>query len=704
MTTTQLQLHGLCCGNEASQVERAVSKLAGVEAARVNLASFKITIVHDGPVEPITRTITDLGYGAEPVGAAAPPAAPPTFWAAQGQRLAAAAAGLLLGTGWLLGRGAEDAPFVVALYVLAALAGGFRTFRRGILSLGKANFDMNALMLIGVAGAFAIGAWSEGAMVAFLYAVSNLLEDATTARTRDAIRGLVALAPRVATVRRDGVDLELPIEAVDVDDLVVVRPGERVAVDGVVIEGRSAADQAPITGESMPVAKDAGSEVFAGSINGAGALTVRTTRLAVDSTLAKVIHLVEEAQGARAPVQDFVDRFARWYTPLVLVLAVAIAVIPPLTFGWPWFDWIYRALALIVFACPCALVVSTPVALATGIGNAARRGVLIKGGVHLEQAAQAKVWALDKTGTLTQGRPAVQAVEPQAGVDARELLRLAAAVEARSEHPLAAAILRHVAAEGVAVEAVTGFEALTGRGAKAVVGGQAVYVASPRYVEEAGGLPPGLSEAIATHQEQGRTVVLVGTDAGLLGLVAIADPVRAESRALVAALKREGVARVIMLTGDNARTAAAIAREVGVDEVRADLLPADKVAAVRELEERHGPVAMVGDGINDAPALASAHLGVAMGAAGTDVAIETADVALMGDDVAKLPFLLHLSRATSRVIRQNITFSLGIKLVALVAVLPGWLTLWMAVLGDMGATILVTLNALRLLTVEPPTA
>jgi Cd2+/Zn2+-exporting ATPase len=672
-----------------------------VEAARVNPASFRLTVVHEAPLGAITRAIEGLGYGAEPLAAPGVPS-PDRAGTPRGQRWATLASGLLLLAGWSLAlQAGEAAPAATAAYVGAALFGGFRTFRKGLASLGRRAFDMNALMTIGVAGAFAIGAWNEGATVAFLYAVSNWLEDTTAARTRDAIRGLMDLAPRVATVRRAGADLSVSIEDLRVGDTVVVRPGDRMPVDGVVLDGASTVDQAPLTGESVPVEVAPGSQVLAGSINGAGALVVRTDKLAADSTIARVIHLVEEAQAARAPVQDFVDRFARWYTPAVLGVALGLALVPPLALGWPWFDWAYRALALIVFACPCALVVSTPVALATGIGNAARYGVLIKGGRHLEQAAAARVWAFDKTGTLTRGRPVVQAVEALGTLDASEVLRLAASVEALSEHPLAEAIVRHAQGQRVPLATATGFEAEVGRGAKAWVEGCSVYVASARRVRERGEMTDTLQARIAHHEELGRTVVVVGQGTAPLGLVALADTVRPDGRAMVAALKRLGIAHVVMLTGDNARAAAAIGREVGVDEVRAGLLPADKLAAVRELTARHGPVVMVGDGINDAPALAASHLGVAMGAAGTDVALETADAALMGDDLSRLPFLVRCSQATTRIIRQNITLSLAVKVLALVAVVPGWLTLWMAVLGDMGATILVTLNGLRLLSLRP---
>ncbi|MNS09679.1 putative cadmium-transporting ATPase [compost metagenome] len=680
-----------------------MSSLPGVDMVKVNPVNFRMTVVHEAPVEAIQAAVADIGYSVAPAkGRQAEHAITPGFWPQHGQKVATVVSGVAVLAGYLASlRLGEHHLAVVGIYVLAALVGGFKTFRLGLKSLRTGEFDMNALMTIGVAGAMLIGEWAEAGLIAFLYSVSNWLEAATMQRTRNAIKALVDIAPKVALVRRDGAELELAVEDVAIGDTLLVKPGEKIAMDGEVLMGASSVNQAPITGESIPVTKAPGAEVFAGSINGAGALEVRVTKRVEDTTLARIIHMVEEAQGERAEVQSFVDRFARRYTPIVLVAAVLMAVVPPLLLGQAWGEWIYRALALIVLACPCALVVSTPVALVAGIGNAARRGVLIKGGTHLEQAATIKVLAFDKTGTLTQGRPEVQAVVPIGAHTAEEVIRLAAAVETRSEHPLAVAILRHATQVVGGVQAGQAFEAIVGHGAKAEVEGHTLYVGSPRFFEQQG-IPLGeATDHIERLQSAGNTVVVLGDDTEAYGLIAIADPIRPESRAIVARLKALGVQRVVMLTGDNARTAQAIAEQVGVDEVRADLLPEDKVTAVKDLESRFGPVAMVGDGVNDAPALATAHLGIAMGAAGTDVAIETADVALMSDDVRRIPFSIELSRKTMSVIRQNIAFSLGVKVVATLLVFPGWLTLWMAVVSDMGATILVVLNGLRLLAVRP---
>ena len=670
---------------------------------KVNPVNFRMTVVHEARVEAIQEAVADIGYSVAPAKGRQPEQAiTPGFWPQHGQKVATVVSGVAVLAGYLASlRLGEHHLAVVGIYVLAALVGGFKTFRLGLRSLRTGEFDMNALMTIGVAGAMLIGEWAEAGLIAFLYSVSNWLEAATMQRTRNAIKALVDIAPKVALVRRGGTELEVSVEDVEIGDTLLVKPGEKIAMDGEVLTGASSVNQAPITGESIPVSKAPGSEVFAGSINGSGALEVRVTKRVEDTTLARIIHMVEEAQGERAEVQSFVDRFARRYTPIVLVAAVLMAVVPPLLFGQAWGEWIYRALALIVLACPCALVVSTPVALVAGIGNAARRGVLIKGGTHLEQAATIKVLAFDKTGTLTQGQPEVQVVVPLGNRTEADVLQLAAAVEARSEHPLAAAILRAATNEHGPIQAGQAFEAIVGHGAKADVEGRTLYVGSPRFFEQQGIALDAAASQIERLQSGGMTVVVLGDAVEAYGLIAIADPIRPESRAIVERLKALGIQRVAMLTGDNVRTAQAIAFQIGVDEVRADLLPEDKVTAVKDLEARFGPVAMVGDGVNDAPALATSHLGIAMGAAGTDVAIETADVALMSDDVRRIPFTIELSRKTMRVIHQNIAFSLGVKVIATLLVFPGWLSLWMAVVSDMGATILVVLNGLRLLAVSP---
>ncbi|HLN61764.1 MAG TPA: heavy metal translocating P-type ATPase, partial [Symbiobacteriaceae bacterium] len=587
------------------------------------------------------------------------------------------------------------------LYTLAIFIGGYSTAWKGLKNMVRLRFDMNALMTIAVAGAVAIGQWGEGAVVAVLFGVSETLESYTMDRARQSLRSLMEIAPRIARVLRFGKEEELPVEDVRIGDTLVVRPGEKIAMDGVIVSGRSAVNQAAITGESIPVDKGIGTEVFAGTLNGEGALEVRVTRLVEDSTVAKMIHLVEEAQAQRAPSQTFVEQFARYYTPAVMLLSALIVVVPPLLFGLEWAPWIYRGLSLLVVACPCALVVSTPVSIVSAISNAARHGVLIKGGAHLERAGAIKAVAFDKTGTLTRGRPEVTDVQALAeGQKESDLLCLAAAVEDRSEHPLARAIVQRANCDHH--HDTADFQALVGRGARAKVGGREVYVGSPALFGQDLGLDLGAAGDLARRwQGEGKTVMLVGDEQGVMGAVAVADTPRTSSAQALEGLRRAGVAKTVMLTGDNALTARAIGESVGVDEVRADLLPQEKVQAVRDLERAHGAVGMVGDGVNDAPALAAATVGIAMGGAGTDVALETADIALMADDLSKLPFTIALSRATLRVIKQNVGLALGLKLLAVLAVFPGWLTLWIAILADMGATVLVTLNGMRLLRIKP---
>jgi Cd2+/Zn2+-exporting ATPase len=600
-------------------------------------------------------------------------------------------------------------------------------------------------MSLAVIGAVLIDEWAEAAVVVFLFSLGEALEGYTMDRARNAIRSLMALAPAEATVLRPCLDcaghldqplpaggvyeggpcpwcepheLAVPVEELAIGETVLVRPGERIPMDGVVLAGRTAVNQAPITGESLPVEKASGDEVFAGSINGSGAIELRVTRLAGDNTLSRLIHMVEEAQAQKAPAQRWIDRFARVYTPVVVAMAAVVAVAPPLFFGQSLLDtagqtgWLYRALTLLVIACPCALVISTPVSIVGAISAAARHGVLIKGGVHLEALAHVRVVAFDKTGTLTLGRPALidaqcaahiaDTGEPCAACD--DVLALAAAVERRSEHPLAAAVVQAAEARSLNGRYATALEveALAGQGVRGRVNGVSVAVSSHRRIHE---LDLGHDDAFCSRVQRveaaGQTTMLLHDDQGIRGYLAVADQVRSGSAAAVAGLKAAGIEHVVMLTGDNARTAQAIAAQAGIDEVRANLLPGDKVSAVEALLAEHGAVAMVGDGVNDAPALARATVGIAMGGAGSDQALETADIALMGDDLAGLPFVVRLSRQTRRVIVQNVAFSLGIKAVFLALALAGAATLWMAVFADVGASLLVILNGMRLLRARP---
>lgn len=681
-----------------------MAALPGVTRADLNFGAAKLTVEGEGvDVAAILALARAEHYGVESVAGAERPAAdrpgPTGLLDGQAHLVWTALSGLLLGAAWAVQLLAAPIALVAGLYAVAIVAGGRVTFGRGARALARLQFDMNALMTVAVTGAVLIGEWREAGVVAFLYGVSESLEAFGINRARRAIRSLMDLAPRTARVLRDGAEAVIPVDDVEVGDRMLVRPGEKIAMDGDVIAGLSAVNQAAITGESVPVEKQAGDPVYAGTLNGAGALTVTVSRRVADTTLSRIIHLVEEAQAQRAPAQRFIDRFARYYTPSVLALAALVALVPPLALGRPWAHWIYEGLALLVVACPCALVVSTPVALVSAIGNAARNGVLIKGGVHLEQAGRVRAVALDKTGTLTHGQPALTDLVPLNGLPPAELLAAAAAVEQFSEHPLAGAVVR--AAAGRPLPAAAGFQAMPGRGAHAEVAGRRLYVGSLRLFGELGAPVDAAAAAAADLEANGRAALLVGDAGAVDGVLGVADTLRPDSSAAVQELHRTGVGRVVMLTGDTEATARAVAARVGVDEYRWGLLPADKVDAVRDLRARYGAVAMVGDGVNDAPALAAATVGIAMGAAGTDVALETADIALMSDDLSRLPFLLRLSRATLGVIRQNIALALALKLLAVLAVFPGWLTLWLAILADMGATILVTANSLRLFRIQP---
>ena len=685
------------CASCAITVERALHQLHGVGDVQVDVVGGRVRVGYAGEVVPraaLAAAIRRVGYTVEEE-----QAPPPTFWTQHGRTLTAAISGAALVTG--IGLRFAGAPRIVELVLLAVatVAGGWFVAPRGVRSLLGRSLDMNVLMSVAAAGAWIIGEPEEAAATLFLFAVAELLERYSMERARNAIGALVQLSPAEATVRRNGAEQRVAAASVAVGETVLVRPGEKIAVDGAVTSGRSTVNQAPITGESMPVDKSPGDDVFAGTLNAQGSLEVQATRLADDTTLARIIHAVEEAQASRAPSQRWVDRFARVYTPIVVLAAALLAVVPPLAGLGSWDTWIYRALAMLVIACPCALVISTPVSIVSGLAGAAARGVLIKGGVHLERLAAITAVALDKTGTLTEGRPALLEIVAFDGVPDDEILRLAMGVERHSEHPLAHAVLEAGRARGIGTPASTGFEALVGRGARARVGDADVFVGGERLLVERGLAAPGLDTALQRVEGQAMTAVVVGAErdgtAAVLGVLAIADRVRPAAATAVRALRDSGVRHVVMLTGDNAGTARAVAEAVGVDEFHAALLPDDKVRLVAELERRGERVAFVGDGVNDAPALAAAHVGVAMGAAGTDVAIETADVALMADDLGKLAMAVRTARRTMRIVRQNVTFALGLKAVFIVLAVAGWATLWMAVAADMGASLLVVGNGLR---------
>lgn len=610
---------------------------------------------------------------------------------------------LFLIVGWVSGHFYGEGTLVSILaYGASILIGGARLFQTGLNNLFKLQFDMKTLMTIAVIGAAVIGEWGEGATVVILFAISEALETYSMDKARQSIRSLMDIAPKEALIRRNNKEMMIEVNDIEIGDIMIVKPGQKIAMDGMVIRGNSSVNQAAITGESVPVSRAIGEEVFAGTLNGEGLLEVQVTKHVDDTTIAKIIHLVEEAQAERAPSQAFVDRFAKYYTPIIMLVALGVAVIPPL-FGADWNTWIYQGLAVLVVGCPCALVISTPVSIVTAIGNAAKNGVLIKGGIYLEELGSVKAIAFDKTGTLTKGVPVVTDYLPQKDAP-EDFLEIIAALENGSQHPLASAIMKiadEQKQDSQNVE-ITDFSSITGKGIKGNVKGETYFVGSPNLFEEilSNGVSPELEEKIETWQNEGKTVMVAGTAVEILALVAVADEVRENSQEVIQKLHSLGIEKTIMLTGDNKRTATAIGKQIGVSEIKAELLPHDKLNYIKELRKKFDRVTMVGDGVNDAPALAASTVGVAMGGAGTDTALETADIALMADDLGKLPYTVKLSRKALAIIKQNITFSLGIKLVALLLVVPGWLTLWIAIFADMGATLIVTLNSLRLLRVK----
>lgn len=584
-------------------------------------------------------------------------------------------------------------------YVVAIVIAGYRLFNKGMRGLIKLQFEMNTLMTIAVIGAVAIGAWGEGAVVVILFAISEALETYSMDKARDSIRSLMDIAPKEALIRRGDRELTIPVDDIQVGDVMIVKPGQKLAMDGKVVKGDSTVNQAAITGESIPVTKTADDEVYAGTLNEEGLLEVEVTKRVEDTTLAKIIHLVEEAQAERAPSQAFIDRFAQYYTPAIIALAAVLAIGPPLFLSADWSEWIYRGLAVLIVGCPCALIISTPVSIVTAIGKAAKKGVLIKGGIYLEETGALSAVAFDKTGTLTKGVPEVTDLIPVGNRTEKEVLRLATALEKGSQHPLAAAIVRKAEYEQIDGQAVDDFVSLTGKGVKATIDGKIYYIGNPSLFAELGVDLTKPAGRIHSLQAQGKTVMVLGTEDDVTGLIAVADEVRDESKKVVQNLHALGIHRTVMLTGDNEETAQAISKKLGITDVKAELLPEQKLEAINQLRKDRATVAMVGDGVNDAPALATSTVGIAMGGAGTDTALETADIALMADDLDKLPFTVKLSRKALRVIKQNITFSLVVKAVALLLIFPGWLTLWLAVFADMGSTLIVTLNALRLLRV-----
>ncbi|MQA52056.1 heavy metal translocating P-type ATPase [Pseudomonas piscis] len=696
--SSSFRIEAMDCPTEQTLIQNKLGKLAGIQALEFNLINRVLGVTHDLPnTAPIVEAIKSLGMHAEPLEAGSdsqPASAQPVkkpWWPLALSGVGALAAEVIhftsAGPDWL----------VALVALVSILSGGLGTYKKGWIALKNRNLNINALMSIAVTGAVLIGQWPEAAMVMFLFTVAELIEARSLDRARNAISGLMQMTPEQVTVQQnDGSWREQEAKSVELGALVRVRPGERIGLDGEVTSGSSTIDQAPITGESLPVEKTVGDKVFAGTINQAGALEYRVTAAANNSTLARIIHAVEQAQGARAPTQRFVDSFSKIYTPAVFAFALAVALIPPLLMGGLWFDWIYRALVLLVVACPCALVISTPVSIVSGLAAAARKGILVKGGVYLEGGYKLDYLALDKTGTITHGKPVQTDFLPLDPLANDSAPALAANLAGRSDHPVSLAIAQAAVDKQLAMHPVDNFAALAGRGVRGEIDGQLYHLGNHRLVEELGLCSPALEEKLFALEKQGKTVVLLLDSKGPLALFAVADTVKESSREAIQQLHELGI-KTLMLTGDNPHTAKAIAAQVGIDQARGDLLPTDKLQAIEDLYAQGHRVGMVGDGINDAPALARAEIGFAMAAAGTDTAIETADVALMDDDLRKIPAFIRLSRQTSAVLKQNIALALVIKAIFLGVTFAGLATMWMAVFADMGVSLLVVFNGLRLL-------
>lgn len=696
---TRVRIGQMDCPTEETLIRKKLAGLPEVHELDFNLMQRVLTVLHaDGALDRIDAAIRSLGMTPEPLAADAPAAPAGAAAPARGWRLLAAG-GVLAALSEVAHFTGQPVYVAAALALAAILACGLSTYRKGWIAVRNGNLNINALMSIAVTGAMLIGQWPEAAMVMFLFNVAELIEARALDRARNAVRGLLDLAPQTATMRQsDGTWIEVPATRLRPGDLVRVRPGERIAADGAIVEGQSAIDQSPITGESLPVEKGVDDEVYAGTVNASGSFDYRVTAAAGNTTLDRIIHAVEQAQGARAPTQRFIDRFSRIYTPAVVGLAVLVALAPPLLLGHAWLDSVYRALALLIIACPCALVISTPVSVVSGLTAAARRGILIKGGVYLEEGRKLRWLALDKTGTLTQGKPVQTDLEllHDASAGGRPALRAAVSLAARSDHPVSRALAQADHALDAPLDDVDGFAALPGRGVQGEIGGERFQLGNRRLMRELGVGTPEIEARIDAYEAAGKTAIALTDGQRVLLVAAVADTLKASSAAAVADLHRLGV-RTLMLTGDNTRAAQAVAAQAGIDEARGDLLPQDKLDAVQAKLDPALRVGMVGDGINDAPALARADIGFAMGAAGTGTAIETADVALMDDDLRKIGTFVRLSRATHRILTQNIALALGIKAVFLVLAMAGQATLWMAVFADVGASLLVVANGLRLL-------
>ncbi|MEM4722113.1 MAG: heavy metal translocating P-type ATPase [Candidatus Methanomethylicaceae archaeon] len=697
--TITLNVEGMDCADEQKVIEKKMMALKGIRRFDVYLMSQQLKVSYDPAfvsVQDIIKSIAETGMKASLVRDKKEKGK--SWWREERQMQLLIVCGALIVIAFLLERIGLSHESAKAVYGLAILTGVYYPAKMGFSALKTLTLNIRLLMVVGATGAVVLGLWEEAALLVFVYSLGDVLEAYAVDRARGAIRALMELMPKEALVRRNGSEIVLPTEEINIGDVVIVRPGEKIPMDGRVIAGASFVDQSPITGESIPIEKKIGDEVFAATINQRGFLEVRVTKRVTDTTLAKIIHSVEESQTRKSKYQRFGERFGKYYTPAMFALGIGTAFIPPLFFGGDWQSFIYRGLVVFVVSCSCGLALSVPVSVVAAISNAARHGVLFKGGAYLEVAEKLNAIAFDKTGTLTIGRPVVTDVIPYNNLSEKEVLALAGSIESRSEHPLAEAVVRKAKEEGVTLmSGLEGFEAITGLGVKAKINGRLYYVGSRRLLLEKGiPLTQTQNDEVSRLEEEGKTVLLLGDEQSLSGILAVADKLRTEAQETIGMLKRLGM-KVVMLTGDNEKTAEAIAHQAGVDEYLAQLLPEDKVKAVRELKTRYGKIAMVGDGVNDAPAMAVSDVGIAMGAAGTDVAMETGDIVLMSDDLSNIPYVLRLSQRSIKNIRQNIIASLAIVAFLVPAALFGWVGLLSGLILNEGSALIVIANGLRLL-------
>ncbi|MGG3195122.1 heavy metal translocating P-type ATPase [Priestia aryabhattai] len=685
-------IEGMDCAACANTIVNHLKTVPAVKDVRVNFSTGKAQIEHDNEADDIIKEVSKAGYTATLVSSSRQPAESRHHKGKNGPIIFS---GILIALGFIGSHTGIASYMITVLYAIAMIVSGYKPAKSAYYGIKSRSLDMNVLMTVAALGAAVIGEWLEGATVVWLFALGVALQTRSIEQTRNSIRGLMDLAPSEAWVKENGQLIKKAAEDISIGTTIVVKPGDRIPLDGEITNGESSINQAPITGESIPVDKVIGDAVYAGTINESGSLEIKVTKLVEDTTISKIIHLVEEAQEKKAPTQAFVDKFATIYTPIVFILALFIMVIPPL-FDGAWSEWFYKGLELLVVACPCALVISTPVAIVSAIGNAAKNGVLIKGGTFLEKAGAINAIAFDKTGTLTEGKPAVSEVVSLAAEE-NQLLAITKTLEDYSNHPIARAIVDYVAEKKVVSLQGSNFKILTGKGVQATIKDTVYYAGNTKLFSDLGTPLSQCWSHIEKLQNEGKTIIIVGTAKSVLGIISVADTIRHTTVSALESLKQNGMQQIVMLTGDNEGTAKMIASQSRIDRYFADLLPEDKVKAIQQLQHEGYQTAMVGDGINDAPALATADLGIAMGGAGTDTAMETADIVLMADNLEKLPHTMKLSRKALAVIKQNIWFSIIVKVIALAFIFPGWLTLWIAVLSDTGAALLVILNSLRLL-------